>query len=185
MLLGLVVLGGTSDRIVKRLAAKNNGNLQPEFRLPPLMYAGPLIPIGLFIYGWTAQYEIHWAVPLFGTLLVGVGSVSPQDKRLTSSHARANGSLPNSLIAAFMCINTYLVDAFTIYAASAIAANTVLRSIFGSVFPLFGLQMYDVLGLGWGNSLLAFITLAMVPIPYWFYVKGEWLRTSPRFRIEF
>lgn len=47
-----------------------------------------------------------------------------------------------------MSINTYLVDTFHIYAASALAANTVLRSILGGVFPLFGLQMYDGLGLG-------------------------------------
>lgn len=161
MLLGLGVLGFSSDRIVKHLAAKNNGVLKPEFRLPPLMYAGPLIPVGLFIYGWTAQYQTHWVVPLFGTLVVGVG-----------------------LIAAFMCINTYLVDCFGVYAASAIAANTVLRSIFGSVMPLFGLQMYDAMGLGWGNSLLAFIMLAMTPIPYWFYVKGEWLRTNPKFQVN-
>jgi len=45
------------------------------------------------------------------------------------------------MIAAFMCINTYLVDTYTLYAASALAANTVLRSVFGAVFPLFGLEM--------------------------------------------
>ena len=67
--------------------------------------------------------QIQWAVPLFGTLIVGIGQ-----------------------IAAFMCINTYLVDTFTRYAASALAANTVLRSIFGAVVPLFGLQMNDALG---------------------------------------
>lgn len=50
-----------------------------------------------------------------------------------------------------MTINTYLVDAFTIHAASAMAANTVLRSIFGAVLPLCGLKMYAKLGLGWGN----------------------------------
>jgi hypothetical protein len=51
------------------------------------------------------------------------------------------------MIAAFMAVNTYLIDAFTLYAASAIAANTILRSVLGAVFPLFGLQMYNALGL--------------------------------------
>ena len=33
------------------------------------------------------------------------------------------------MIAAFMAVNTYLIDAFTMYAASAMAANTILRSV--------------------------------------------------------
>lgn len=73
---------------------------------------------------------------------------------------------------------------FMIYAASAIAANTVLRSLFGATFPLFGLQMYNQLGLGWGNSLLAFISLAMCPIPLLFYRYGEKIRTHPKFQIK-
>jgi MFS family permease len=162
MLIGLAILGSQSDRIMKALAAKHSeGKLKPEYRLPMLVWGGPFIPVGLFIYGWTAQNQIQWAVPLFGTLLVGVG-----------------------LLAAFMCLNTYLVDAFERYAASAMAANTILRSILGAVFPLFGLQMYDALGLGWGNSLLAFISLALCPIPWLFYHYGERIRTHPKFQVK-
>ncbi|KAI7055598.1 hypothetical protein KC365_g17570 [Hortaea werneckii] len=151
-----------SGSCTSSLARKHNdGKVKPEYRLPMLIYAGPNIPAGLFLYGWTAQYHIQWAVPLLGTLFVGI-----------------------RLIAAFMCINTYLVDTFTIYAASAMAANTVLRSLFGATFPLFGLSMYDTLGLGWGNSLLAFIALAMCPIPLLFYWYGEKFRTHPRFQIQ-
>lgn len=59
----------------------------------------------------------------------------------------------------------------------------------GSFFPLemeaeFSLPRYNTLGLGWGNSLLAFIALAMCPIPLLFYCYGEKLRTHPRFRIQ-
>lgn len=56
------------------------------------------------------------------------------------------------------------------------AANTVLRSILGGLLPLAGLSMYDVMGLGWGNSLLAFVSLAMIPIPFAFYTFGERIR---------
>lgn len=161
MIIGLVILGTISDPLIKRLSAKNGGVMKPEYRLPPVMVLGFFIPVGLFIYGWTAQYHIQWAVPLLGTLFVGVG-----------------------LIAAFMCVQTYLVDAFTIYAASALAANTVLRSIFGAVLPLAGLKMYAVLGLGWGNSLLGFVSLALIPIPYVFFIYGERIRTHPRFQIS-
>lgn len=82
-----------------------------------------------------------------------------------------------------MPIQTYLVDAFTIYAASALAANTVLRSIFGAVLPLGGQQMYEKLGLGWGNSLLAFIALAFSPIPYLILRYGERMRKGSTLKL--
>jgi hypothetical protein len=40
-----------------------------------------------------------------------------------------------------MPISTYLIDAFTIYAASALAANAVLRSLMGALIPLPGPRM--------------------------------------------
>jgi hypothetical protein len=84
-----------------------------------------------------------------------------------------------------MPIQTYLVDAFTIHAASAIAANTVLRSLVGAFLPLAGPAMYAKLGLGWGNSLLAFIALALAPISWIFFKYGERIRKSPRFQVKF
>lgn len=162
MLLALLVLGSTSDRLSMYLKKKNGGEMKPEYRLPPLIIGGPFIPIGLFIYGWTADKHVQWAVPLLGTLFVGIG-----------------------MLAAFMCVQTYLIDAFTVHAASAVAANTVLRSVFGAVLPLCGLQMYDTLGLGWGNSLIGFVALALVAVPPFFYFYGERIRTSPRFQVQF
>ena len=64
------------------------------------------------------------------------------------------------------------------------AANTVLRSLFGASLPLAGPKMYDALGLGWGNSLLAFIALALSPVPWVFMKYGERIRTSPRFALD-
>jgi hypothetical protein len=84
-----------------------------------------------------------------------------------------------------MTISTYLVDAYTVHAASAMAANTVLRSLIGAVLPLAGRSMYQKLGLGWGNSLLAFIALAMCPLAFVIFVYGERIRTSKRFDIKF
>ncbi|PNS17712.1 hypothetical protein CAC42_3107 [Sphaceloma murrayae] len=162
-LLGLFILGSTSDRMCQYLARKKNGGvLKPEYRLPPLMYGGVLVPIGLFVYGWATNYTLFWPVPLAGTVLVGLG-----------------------IIQTFMCIQTYLVDSFGMHAASAIAANTVLRSVFAAFLPMAGLDMYDALGLGWGNSVLGFVALCLVPIPTLFYVYGERIRTNPRYRIVF
>lgn len=83
-----------------------------------------------------------------------------------------------------MPVQIYLIDAFTVYAASALAACTVLRSLFGALLPLAGQKMYAALGLGWGNSLLAFIALALMPMPVVFVVYGERIRTAPRFQLN-
>jgi hypothetical protein len=85
-------------------------------------------------------------------------------------------------MAVFMCISLYLIDAFSMYAASALAANTVIRSIMGAVLPLAGQKMYNTLGLGWGNSLLAFVGLALIPVPWALLKWGEMLRT--RFAVK-
>lgn len=84
-----------------------------------------------------------------------------------------------------MSVSTYLVDAFTVYAASAMAANTVFRSLAGALLPLAGPRMYETLGLGWGNSLLGFIALAFCALPVVFWVYGERIRTNPRFHVDF
>jgi len=158
-LLGLFAIGTVSDRIVKAKSKptqeSRSGNMQPEYRLPPLAVGSVFIPAGLFLYGWSAEFKTHWIVPIIGTALVGVGN-----------------------IAVFMCIVSYLVDAFTIYAASALAANTVVRSIIGAFLPMAGTSMYNALGLGWGNSLLGFIAVACIPIPLVLMTHGKKLRDS-------
>ncbi|MCJ1246989.1 hypothetical protein MMC30_004200 [Trapelia coarctata] len=178
MFVGIAIVGGISDYLVKRLSA--NGEMKPEYRLPPMIPGFFCIPTGLFIYGWTTEKQVFWFVPIFGSSLVGLGLL-----------ATFVGSPAHLLMVDFadhkrqMPIQTYLIDAFTIHAASAIAANTVLRSLAGALLPLAGPKMYATLGLGWGNSLLGFIAVAMLPIPWLFYKYGERIRTNPRFQIEF
>ncbi len=82
------------------------------------------------------------------------------------------------MVVTFMAISMALVDAFSIYAASALAANTVVRSIFGAILPIFGLRMYHALGVGWGNSLLAFVALPMIGVAFLILKFGERVRTK-------
>lgn len=162
-LLGVVLYSSTSDRYIARKAAEadkiaeetgtEKQGMKPEYRLPLLPLGSAFIPIGLFLYGWAAQYKVHWIVPIIGTALCGVGN-----------------------ILVFFCIQTYLVDAFTVYAASAIASNTIIRSIAGGVLPLAGLRLFDRLGYGWGNSLLGFIAIAFLPTSFIILKFGERLR---------
>jgi hypothetical protein len=77
-----------------------------------------------------------------------------------------------------MCLQTYLIDAYISYAASVVAAVTVLRSLAGAMLPLAGLSMYDDLGLGWGNSILAFLSLVLVPVPIIFQIFGSRIRAK-------
>ncbi|KAF1838627.1 MFS general substrate transporter [Decorospora gaudefroyi] len=162
MIVGMVALGILSDKFIIKKQAK--GNVKPEHRLPLfLTLPGAIaLPIGMFVYGWTTYYKVHWIVPIIFTSLIGLGNLT-----------------------AMMTIQTYLVDAFTIHAASAIAANTVLRSIFGAFIPLSGLSLYDALGLGWGNSLLGFIAVAFIPVPVFFRYYGERVRTNPKLQVQF
>lgn len=134
---------------------------KPERHLTPLIIGAFLIPFGLFWYGWTAHYRVHWVVPIIGTAFIGAG---------TSCH--------------FYSIQIYLIDTFNIYAASAMSTNIFVRSLFATTLPLAGQSLYDSLGLGWGNSLLAFIALALSPAPFLLLRYGERIRTSPRFQLN-
>ncbi|CAL3970828.1 hypothetical protein PZA11_007249 [Diplocarpon coronariae] len=153
--LGVVIIGFSSDRIYKYYKAKNGGEGKPEYRLPALMWCSLLVPVGLFWYGWSAEAEVHFIVPILGTVLIAFGMLSVM--------------LP---------VQSYLVDAYTQYAASAMAAATILRSLLGAFMPLAGQPLYDKLGIGWGNSLLGFLSLAMAPVPWVFWRYGERIRRS-------
>jgi hypothetical protein len=84
-----------------------------------------------------------------------------------------------------MPIVTYVVDAYPLYAASAMAANLILRSVFGAILPIAGEPLYLALGLGWGNSLLGLIALLGCAVPFLLIRYGEYLRTSPKFKVNF
>ncbi|CBF87203.1 hypothetical protein AN2613.2 [Aspergillus nidulans FGSC A4] len=156
---GLLILGLVSDAIVKRAA--QGGEMKPEYRLPPTIFGGSMIPIGLLIYGWTAEYRVFWFVPVMGTFFIGLG-----------------------MITVFTPVGTYLIDAFPMYAASATAANTVFRSVGGALLPLAGPRMYSTLGQGWGNTLLAGISLLMMGMIFLSLQYGERLRTHPKYQIK-
>jgi hypothetical protein len=49
-----------SDKIIKKHQAK--GNVKPEHRLPLMLTLPGAIglPIGVFVYGWTTFYKVHW-----------------------------------------------------------------------------------------------------------------------------
>ncbi|EFR01672.1 hypothetical protein MGYG_04675 [Nannizzia gypsea CBS 118893] len=163
MMLGLVLFSILSDKLLKQKQASgstSSDDIKPEQRLILLKWFGPITPLGCFMYGWSAQYHTHWIVPILGTGIIGLGSL-------------------------FIVIpgQIYLVDCFGAEAAaSALAANLLVRSPFGAFLVLAAPPMYKNLGLGWGNSVLGFITLAFTPVPWLLYRYGEALRR--RFKVN-
>ncbi|KAI0666100.1 MFS polyamine transporter [Trametes maxima] len=147
------------DQIYKRLCKQNGGVGKPEYRLPPLVPGSIMLPIGLFLTGWTSRASIHWIVPDIGMAFVGGG-----------------------IILIFQSIQTYIIDAFTLHAASALAALAFFRSLAGFGFPLFAPAMYNALGYGKGDTILGAVAIAIgVPAPFLFWIYGERIRNASRY----
>lgn len=127
----------------------------PEDRLIGAMIGSPFIPISLFILGATSFKHIIWVGPASSGIAFGFG-----------------------MVLCYYSVNNYIIDSYQKFAASALAAKVFLRSGGGAAFPLFITQMYHRLGLQWASWLLAFIGLAMVLIPYTFYIFGAKLRAK-------
>lgn len=127
----------------------------PEKRLPPMMLGSLLFATGQFITGWTANPDVHWIVPVIGLYLTGCGF--------------------NTI---FQAALNYLVDTFQMYAASAVAANTFLRSCFAAAFPLVVTPMYHNIGVGPGSSIFAGFACLLIPVPYVFYFFGRRIRAA-------
>lgn len=147
------------DRVFNRLTKQNNGEAKPEYRLPIANVGSVLIPISLFWFAWTTEYEVHWAISITSTFVYGIGQV-----------------------AIFNSTQNYYIDAFEKYAASAIAAGSLFRSVIGGVVPLFTSSLIEKLGLGWGMSVFAGISVLIAPSPLLFYYYGG--RIRERFAID-
>ncbi|KJZ77981.1 hypothetical protein HIM_02618 [Hirsutella minnesotensis 3608] len=150
---GLAFFSLLSDRTVVRMTAANGGVYEPEMRLPDCIWFAGILPITFFWYGWSADKAVHWIVPVIGVIPFGVG-----------------------IVGVWLPVQAYIVDAFPPYAASGLAAFSVLRCTVAAFLPLAGPQMYKNLGVGWGSSLLGFIAVALIPIPALVYKYGKWLR---------
>ncbi|KAK0741049.1 major facilitator superfamily domain-containing protein [Schizothecium vesticola] len=142
----------------RKLLANNNVPV-PEWRLPSVIAGGVAFAAGLFWFGWSGyRADVHWIVPTLSGLLTGFG-----------------------LMSIFLQALNYLVDAYLLFAASAIAGNTFLRSIAGAVFPLFARYMYEAMGIQWASTLLGCVAAALVPIPVVFYLYGHRIRAKSKF----
>lgn len=160
-MIGAVLYSIWDNKRYAKLSDKHKGFAPPEARLPPTMLGGIAVPIGLFWFAWTNYPSIHWIVSILAGVPFGFG-----------------------MVLIFLGIMNYLIDAYTIFAASVLAANSVLRSLFGAAFPLFTTQMYDNLGIHWASSIPAFLSLLCVPMPFLFYKYGPPIRERCKFAAQ-
>jgi MFS family permease len=141
-----------------RISDAAYGKPVPEARLAPMAIGGFLFAIGLFWFGWTASPGIFWIVPLLATVFIGAGfNVIFQQ-----------------------CIN-FLVDTYGLYAASAVSANTFLRSVLAAGFPLVARPMFHNLGVGPAMSILGAVATLAIPVPFIFMKYGLALRKKSSF----
>ncbi|KAK0478276.1 MFS general substrate transporter [Armillaria novae-zelandiae] len=125
----------------------------PEHRLTMSLYASPLFAVAFF---WFAYPHVTYWAPLLSGWLIGFSIMGIFHLNVTT--------------------DTYLA-----LAASALAVNTICRSLFGAAFPQFANQMYDALTPRWASSLVGFVALAMVPIPFIFIKYGAKLRAKSKY----
>ncbi|KJZ70556.1 hypothetical protein HIM_10059 [Hirsutella minnesotensis 3608] len=165
MLIGVIAgsLAIVARTKMSQLAMKKGGKNEtdrsdqgpiPEGRLPLMMVRSVLLPIGLFIFGWTSAPHIPWPGMVIGSLPVGVG-----------------------IIMVFVQCMNYILDVYSHVANSALGANTIVRSFFAAGFPLFAAYIYHGLGVAWASSVLGFVSIGMIPIPILFYVYGARVRS--------
>ena len=143
------------DTVYNALTRRNHDSPKPEFRLPLANIGSVFIPMSLFWFAWTIESGQHWLVTISSTFFFGIGQVC----------------ILNS-------VQNYYIDAFSKYAASAIAAGAVFRSVVGGVVPLFAPSLFKSLGYGWGVSVFGFLSVAIAPAPLIFFYFGERVRSA-------
>ena len=160
-MIGGVIYSIFDNKRYSRIEREHGGEAPPESRLPPAAVGAVAIPIGMFWFAWTNYPSIHWIVCIVASAPFGFG-----------------------MVLVFLACMNYLIDAYTIYAASVLAANSVLRSLFGAVFPLFTVQMFHNLGIHWASTIPAFLALVCAPFPFIFYKYGKSIRMKCKYAAQ-
>lgn len=158
VVLGVAIITYTSNTRFKRKMEENGGKPVPEERLIPMIVGAFLLPIGLFWFAWTSNPNIHWAPQVISGIPIGAG-----------------------IQMIFLQGLSYIIDVYLMHANSAIAGNTLVRSLAGGGFPMFATAMYHTLGVPWATSLLGFLTVAFLPVPILFFKYGKKIRQMSKY----
>ncbi|KAG6816723.1 hypothetical protein H0H87_003583 [Tephrocybe sp. NHM501043] len=134
------------------------GGCYPEARLYPMLVGCGILPVALFIFAFTGGFVwVHWIAVCIAGALFGI-----------------------AMIFIYVSANSYIIDSYSSYAASAMAAKTLMRSLCGAMVPLFVTQMFHGLGFQYAGLLLALISCVILPIPFVFFWYGGRIRCRSR-----
>ncbi|KAF2117138.1 major facilitator superfamily domain-containing protein [Lophiotrema nucula] len=136
-----------------------SGTVTPEDRLPPMILAGAILPPALLWFGWSQL--THWVSQVFACFFIGF-----------------------SLVLIFVTGVVYMLDVYVENANSAISIHVVVRSIAAASFPLWSAPLYESLGVEWSATLLAGLSLLMLPFPVVFFVFGKKIRGWSRYAVD-
>ncbi|KAI9147835.1 Major facilitator superfamily multidrug transporter mdrA [Paramyrothecium foliicola] len=146
-------------RLINSQPRDANGKVQPEATALVMAIGAVMTPLGQLIFSWTClPASIH---PVISIAIAGI----PFGFGNTVS---------------FIYCAHYMANAYTIYAASALAGNAVLRSIFGGVLPLAGPRMYEALTPQWAGTLVGLLEVLLIPIPFVLWRYGSHIRARSR-----
>ncbi|KAM0748343.1 MFS general substrate transporter [Meredithblackwellia eburnea MCA 4105] len=143
----------------ERQAEAAGGRAPPEARLPPGIAGGCFAVIGLAWFTASCGPKVHWIVPILAGVPFGAG-----------------------MVLVMLSFLNYLVDTYSVYAASVLAANSILRSAFGAAFPLFTGSMYNKLGVHWASAIPTFLLAACRN--FLFYTQGSKIRARSKLAVE-
>lgn len=158
--LGFLAVVYIDRRTYPALEAKYGvGMVPPEHRLYGAMAGCALNPASLFWFGWCADAGVFWASPVVAAVPFAVGNIM----------IYSSGAL-------------YIMNSYgSLHGASALSANSLLRYAAGGAFPLFTVQMFSSMGIGWASSLLGFVSVALVPVPWVLYKYGHRIRAHSQY----
>ncbi|KAJ5691130.1 hypothetical protein N7488_011865 [Penicillium malachiteum] len=159
--LGVITVLACDFLIYQKKSAQLKGQpIPPELRLYPALIGSIGLPVGLFWFAWASKASISWASPTFAIMIFAWGN-----------------------LCVFVTTSQYIVDTYHgMTVASAFSANSLARYVLAAAFPLFTIQMYTNLGIGWASSLLGFIALGLLPVPWVFFLAGKKLRSMSKFQ---
>jgi len=158
VIIGVAIITYFSQTRYKYKMIANGGKPVPEERLIPMIIGAFLLPVGLFWFAWTSNPNMTWVPQVIAGIPIGTG-----------------------IMMVFLQGLSYIIDVYLMFANSALAGNTFVRSLAGAGFPLFAQAMYHTLGVAWATSLLGFLCVAFFPVPILFYLYGKKIRDMSKF----
>ena len=133
-------------------------------------------PIGEIWFAWTCLPPVHWIVPILAGIPFGAGNTAVFIYGVNYLAQSYGSRCSFELYLQVLMTTKADMRIPTVYSASALAGNALIRSLFGGGLPLAGPKMYATLNAHWAGTLLGLLQVALIPIPVVFYKYGHKIR---------